>query len=158
MQQVSKLTQIKIIFTYLLMGSLNYCFLSFLNANQLNIDFSSSGRGSQNNMDKLIYFIFGNEFMFLLLKLIIKFLKLSIDLTMINLQKTWDYRRPVFNLLSFSRYTFKIIIEIKFCIILFRLGLIPILFIIDVLFSVINLVKQAIKLYDNYRITVYINR
>lgn len=29
---------------------------------------------------------------------------------------------------------------------------------IDVFFSVINLIKQAIKLYDNYRITVYINR
>jgi hypothetical protein len=140
------------------MGSLNYGFLLFLNSHQLNIDFSNVGKGSQNNMDRLIYFIFANEFMFLLIKLLIKFWKLIIDLTSINLQKTWDYRRPVFNFLSFARYTFKIIIEIKFCIILFRLGLIPILFIIDVFFSVINLVKQAIKLYDNYRITVYIGR
>jgi hypothetical protein len=140
------------------MGTINYCFLSFLNSTQLNIDFSSTDKGSQNNMDKLIYFIFGNEFLFLLLKLIIKFLKLTIDITSINLQKTWDYRRPVFNVFSFSRYAFKIFIEIKFCIILFRLGLIPILFIIDVLFSVINLVKQAIKLYENYRISIYINR
>lgn len=158
MQQISKLAQIKMIFIYILMAYLNYSFLAFLNSYQLNIDFSQAGKSSANNLDKLIYFIFANEFMFILVKLTVKFIKLTIDLTSINIQKTWDYRRSVFNLLSFSRYTFKIIIEIKFCFMLFKLGLIPIFFMIDVFFSVINLVKQAIKLYDNYRISVYVNR
>ena len=140
------------------MGSLNYGFLCFLNNNQGNTDLSTIDRTTTNSIDKLFYVVFVNEFMFLLMKLFMKFMKLVIDLTSINLQKTWDYRRPVFNLMSIARYTFKIVIEIKFCIILVKLGHIPILFIIDVLFSIINLVKQSIKIYDNYRIAIYISR
>lgn len=140
------------------MAGLNYGFLCFLNSSQGNTDVSQIDRSTSNSIDKLFYVVFINEFIFLLVKLFIKFIKLVIDLTSINLQKTWDYRRTVFSLMSFARYTFKIIIEIKFCVTLVKLGHIPILFIIDCFFSIINLVKQSIKLYDNYRISNYINR
>jgi len=150
--------QLKIFLTYFLLGIFACGFLSFLNNGEVNTDMSNIDRSNSNSIDKLFYVVFINEFMFLIVKLLMKFIKLVIDLTSINLQKTWDYRRPVFNLMSFARYTFKIFIEIKFCFTLVKLGHIPILFIIDCFFSIINLVKQSIKLYDNYRISIYINR
>jgi hypothetical protein len=150
--------QIKIFLTYFLMAILNYGFLCFLNIGQGGTDISKIERASSNNIDKLFYVVFMNEQNFLLAKIFVKFIKLVIDLTSINLQKTWDYRRPIFSLMSFARLTFKIFIEIKFCFTLVKLGHIPILFIIDCFFSIINLVKQFIKLYDNYRISLYINR
>ncbi len=140
------------------MAILNYGFLCFLNIGQGGTDISKIERASSNNIDKLFYVVFMNEQNFLLAKIFVKFIKLVIDLTSINLQKTWDYRRPIFSLMSFARLTFKIFIEIKFCFTLVKLGHIPILFIIDCFFSIINLVKQFIKLYDNYRISLYINR
>ena len=140
------------------MAILNYGFFWFLSSGEDNTDISKIDRSSSNSTDKLFYVVFMNELQFLLAKVFVKFIKLVIDLTSINLQKTWDYRRPVFSIMSFARYTFKIFIEIKFCFTLVKLGHIPILFIIDCFFSIINLIKQFIKLYDNYRISVYINR
>lgn len=76
-------------------------------------DFSSlNSKGVPTNSDSLIYYIFSCEFIFLLIKLIAKFLKLITDLTQINLQKHWNHKLLVFNIISFIRYAIKLIIEI----------------------------------------------
>jgi hypothetical protein len=63
-------------------------------------------------MDSLLYYIFSCEFIFILLKLVSKLIKLIMDLTSINMQKQWDYRNIVFNVISFFRYALKLLIEV----------------------------------------------
>jgi hypothetical protein len=63
-------------------------------------------------MDSLIYYIFSCEFIFLLIKLISKFIKLSISLTQLNMNKIWKHKLIVFNLIGVLRYTVKLYIEI----------------------------------------------
>jgi hypothetical protein len=76
-------------------------------------DFNSlSARGTPNNLDSLIYYIFACEFIFLLIKLIAKFVKLIIDLTQINMQKHWNLKLITFNVISFLAYAIKLTIEI----------------------------------------------
>jgi hypothetical protein len=102
-------------------------------------------------MDSLIYYIFSCEFIFLLLKLISKFIKLSVDLTQLNMQKNWHYRLIVFNIISFLRYSIKLFIEIRFCIVLVKVGVVPVFFIIDVFYSCWNLLKLAYKFHENHK-------
>lgn len=109
------------------------------------------------NLDSLIYYIFACEFIFLLIKLIAKFTKLIIDLTQINMQKHWNMKLIVFNIISFIRYAIKLAIEIRFCVVLVKVGVVPVFFIIDVFYSCWNLIKLAYKFYENYKTNKHIN-
>jgi hypothetical protein len=96
------------VFIYLIMGSLDFYFYKLINSN----DTSHTNNGQRTNFDFLIFYIFSCEFIFLLIKLIGKFMKLTVDLTQINMKKQWTHRLVVFNLISFTKYAIKFFIEI----------------------------------------------
>jgi hypothetical protein len=83
------------------------------------LDAATIQQNRKNNLDMLIFYIMSCEFIFLLLKLIAKLIKLIIDLTQINLKKPWNKRLFVFNFISFCRYAVKLFIEI---VIIFNLN------------------------------------
>lgn len=158
----------KILIIYIIVGSLDYFFYSMINFPIESNDFSSlTSKGLPTNIDSLIYYIFSCEFIFLLIKLISKLIKLVIDLTQINMQKYWNMKLIVFNIISFVRYAIKLIIEIvfyffnffsqKFCLVLFKVGVVPIFFIIDVFYSCWNLLKLGYKFWENYKTNKHIN-
>jgi len=112
----SKLAHIKILFIYLIVGFLDYFIYQMINIplNQKDMVKSKAGNG----LESIIYYIFACEFIFLLLKLLGKFIKLSVNLTEINMGKNWNYKLLVFNLISIIRYSIKLFIEIVIFIIL----------------------------------------
>lgn len=73
---------------------------------------SSNSQKSAQNLDSLMYYIFSCEFIFLLIKLISKFIKLVIDLTQLNMKKHWNHKLVVFNIISLLKYAIKLFIEI----------------------------------------------
>lgn len=163
---------VKIVSIYVVVGLLDYYIYTFINFPIETKDLSiltttTQGKQTGTNLDSLLYYIFACEFIFLLLKLIAKFMKLIIDLTQINMQKHWNLRLTVFYWISFIRYAIKLFIEIvsffliitfqKFCIVLFKVGVVPVFFIIDVFYSCWHLIKLAYKFYDNYKTNRYIN-
>jgi hypothetical protein len=98
---------------YIIVGCLDYFFYKLINIPLYSKDFSSlTSKGLPTNTDSLIYYIFACEFIFLLIKLVSKFIKLIIDLTQINMQKHWNMKLMMFNLISFIRYGIKLAIEI----------------------------------------------
>jgi hypothetical protein len=112
-EEKSKKVHIKLLMIYIIVGSLDYAFYSLINIPLYSKDFSSlTSKGLPTNTDSLIYYIFACEFIFLLIKLVSKFLKLIIDITQINMQKHWDLKIIVFNIISFIRYGIKLAIEI----------------------------------------------
>ena len=112
-EEKSKKAHLKIIFIYLIVGILDYNFYKLINFPIDTKDFSSlTSKGVPTNFDSLIYYIFSCEFVFLLIKLIAKLIKLLIDLTQINIRKHWNLKLTVFNVISFIRYSIKLAIEI----------------------------------------------
>ena len=105
----SKFAHFKIIVIYLLVG-----FFDYFIYNRITVDIKdlSNLKSSKDAYNPLIYYIFGCEFIFLMIKLVAKFFKLSVDLTQINFGKDWAHRLLVFNMLSFIRYAVKLLIEI----------------------------------------------
>lgn len=83
------------------------------------------------------------------------------------MQKHWNLKLIVFNLISFVRYAIKLAIEIvkfiiyflfeKFCIVLVKVGVVPVFFIIDVFYSCWNLIKLGYKFWENYKTNKHIN-
>jgi hypothetical protein len=107
----SKWAHFKIITIYLLVG-----FFDYFIYRKITIDIKdlSNAKSTKDAYNPLIYYIFGCEFVFLIIKLLAKFFKLSIDLTQITMGKDWQHRILVFNMISFVRYAIKLMIEIVF--------------------------------------------
>jgi E3 ubiquitin-protein ligase synoviolin len=116
-------------------------------------------RTTKNNdiKDLFISFIFSSEFLILFIKLISKFYKLIINITSINLGKVWEYRPLIFSLISTIKYSVKLLCEINFCYVLFKLGGTNIYYLIDIIKGVWHLLKLIQKIYDNYQSSIYIN-
>ena len=110
------------------------------NRNSINLNYSMG--------DLLIYCIFSCEIIYIQLKLLVKFLKLSIDITELCKGKSWEYTKFSFSIINFLRYIVKATVEIKFCYIITLTGILPIFIFIDVFYSIFNLFKQFIKIYD----------
>lgn len=111
------------IFIYLTVGLLDYYIYLLINIPvnpkemvELKQTYNSATGATKttttNNLDSLIYYIFACEFIFLLLKLVSKYIKMIVDLTQINMNKQWNKKLIVFNIISFLRYALKLLIEI----------------------------------------------
>ncbi len=105
----SKWAHLKIIMIYLIVGFFDYFIYKKIT---VDIKDLSNAKSSKDSYNPLIYYIFGCEFVFLIIKLVAKFFKLSVDLTQITFSKDWAHRILVFNLISFVRYAIKLLIEI----------------------------------------------
>ena len=141
--------QFKIISIYLLLIYINYLlYNSSITPNEK--------QKNQSQGDFLIYYVFNCEFLFLFIKIVAKFYKLMINITSINMEKVWDYRSITFNIISTIKYSIKILCEFKFCYVLIKMRIFPIYFFIDVLKNAYHLLKLAIKIYDSYNNTKYI--
>ena len=107
----SKIAHLKILITYFLVGFLDYFIYNLIHIPIFQKEMIKSKSGG-NSLESLIYYVFACEFIFLLLKLIGKFIKVSISLTQINMGKNWNYKLLVFNIISILRYSIKLMIEI----------------------------------------------
>jgi hypothetical protein len=105
----SRWAHFKIIMIYLIVGFFDYFIYTKIT---VDIKDLSNIKNSKDAYNPLIYYIFGCEFIFLMIKLVAKFFKLAIDLTQINFGKDWQHRLVVFNMISFIRYAIKLTIEI----------------------------------------------
>ena len=85
-----------------------------------------------------------------------KFYKLMINITSVNLDKTWDYKNLTFNIISTIKYSIKILCEFRFCYVLIKMRIFPIYFFIDVLQNAYHLLKLIIKIYETYNNAYYI--
>jgi len=153
MNEKSKYIQIKIISIFITLGTVNYYLHEkyYVTLEQM--------RTTKNNdiKDLFISFIFSSEFLILFIKLISKFYKLIINITSINLGKVWEYRPLIFSLISTIKYSVKLLCEINFCYVLFKLGGTNIYYLIDIIKGVWHLLKLIQKIYDNYQSSIYIN-
>jgi len=73
---------------------------------------SSANAGVSQSLDSLIYYIFGCEFIFLLIKLYTKILKFVIEITQLYMQKAWELKAMSFNIINIIKYAVKLAIEI----------------------------------------------
>ncbi len=153
MNEKSKYIQMKIISIFITLGTVNYFLYEkyYVTLEQM--------RTTKNNdiKDLFISFIFSSEFLILFIKLIAKFYKLLINITSINVGKVWEYRPLVFSLISTVKYSVKLLCEINFCYVLFKLGGTNIYYLIDIIKGIWHLLKLIQKIYDNYISSIYIN-
>ena len=153
MNEKSKYIQMKIIIIFLILGTANFFLYEkyYVTLDQM--------RTTKNNdiKDLFISFIFSSEFLILFIKLIAKFYKLLINITSINVGKVWEYRPLVFSLISTVKYSVKLLCEINFCYVLFKLGGTNIYYLIDIIKGIWHLLKLIQKIYDNYISSIYIN-
>jgi hypothetical protein len=111
----SRWAHFKIVLIYLIVWFFDYFIYKKIT---VDINDLSNIKSSKDAYNQLIYYIFGCEFIFLMIKLVAKFFKLSVDLTQINMGKDWAHRLLVFNMISFIRYAIKLLIEIVIMLIL----------------------------------------
>lgn len=107
-------SHVKILSVYAIVGFLDYYIYSLINIPLDSKEIpaqTQTGKGGQ-NLDSLMYYIFSCEFIFLLIKLLSKLVKLVIDLTQLNMKKHWNHKLIVFNIISFLKYAVKLFIEI----------------------------------------------
>ena len=148
MNEIDRKKQIKITSIYILLIYLNYRLysISSINENQKN----------RPNGEFLIYYVFNCEFLFLFIKIVAKFYKLMINITSVNLDKTWDYKNLTFNIISTVKYSIKILCEFRFCYVLIKMRIFPIYFFIDVLRNAYHLLKLIVKIYETYNNAYYV--
>jgi len=121
-------SQIKMLILYLFLFGLNYVTylivsrpLNALGINLLSFKMEESlSILHMNTADALIYTVFTCEALYIQLKLIVKFLKLSVDITELQLQKIWEHNQLSFNVLNLLRYIVKSMIQVKLCLIIFK--------------------------------------
>jgi hypothetical protein len=115
-EDMSKRNHIKITLVYIIIGFFDYYIYSLINipidSKEIVANMHSNNTKNSQNLDSLMYYIFSCEFIFLLIKLIAKFIKLTMDLTQLNMKKLWNHKLIVFNMISFLRYAIKLFIEI----------------------------------------------
>lgn len=152
----AKKEQKKIFFIHFCLFFINFLSLDFLSKPLVNmgIDFLSanvfdfSGMENGNPSEIIVYCIFTIEIIFIQIKLFVKFIKLSIELTEIKLQKEWEYKKPALLSINFIRYLVKLFIEIKFCGLTVKSGIFPIYLFIDGVYSIWHVINQGLKLYE----------
>ena len=148
MNEIDRKKQIKITSIYILLIYLNYRLYS--------ISSISEKQNNRPNGEFLIYYIFNCEFLFLFIKIVAKFYKLMINITSVNLDKTWDYKNLTFNIISTVKYSIKILCEFRFCYVLIKMRIFPIYFFIDVLRNAYHLLKLIVKIYETYNNAYYV--
>jgi predicted Zn-ribbon and HTH transcriptional regulator len=79
-----------------------------------------------------------------------------INITSVNLDKTWDYKNLTFNIISTVKYSIKILCEFRFCYVLIKMRIFPIYFFIDVLRNAYHLLKLIVKIYETYNNAYYV--
>ena len=147
--ETNKKKQMNIIFIYILLIYMNYLLYNVSNL-------SNDKPKGQNNSEFLIYYVFNCEFLFLFIKIVAKFYKLTVNITSINMDKVWDYRSLAFNIISTIKYSIKILCEFRFCYVLIKMRIFPIYFFIDVLKNAYHLIKLMMKIYGIYNNTNYV--
>lgn len=110
--------------------------------------FNFSGLEGKNASDVIIYCIFTCEIIYCQLKLFVKFVKLTIELTELVNQKEWEHKKITVLLFDFFRYFFKAIFAIKFLGLTIKSGVFPLFLFIDMFYSVWNVAKQGYKLWE----------
>lgn len=148
MNEIDRKKQIKIMSIYILLIYLNYRLYS--------ISGISEKQKNRPNGEFLIYYVFNCEFLFLFIKIVAKFYKLMINITSVNLDKTWDYKNLTFNIISTVKYSIKILCEFRFCYVLIKMRIFPIYFFIDVLRNAYHLLKLIVKIYETYNNAYYV--
>lgn len=147
--------QIKILFLYVFLFFVNHISyivvshpLKAVGIDLLSLSFDINISSGFTGNDSLIYCIFSSELLFIQFKLFIKFMKLSVEMTELQLKKHWEYNQLSLSILNLFRYFFKVLLEIKFCYIITKTGVFPVFIIIDVFYSVWHLFKQFSKIYE----------
>ena len=100
-----------------------------------------------------------NQFLTLLLKLVSKMIKYIVELTQLYMGKVWDLKSISFAIISFIHYSVKLYVEIvffkimqTFCVVLVKNSVIPIFFMVDVLYSCYHLLKMLTKFNDTIKV------
>lgn len=93
-----------------------------------------------------------HQIVFLQLKLIFKLFILSVEFTEIQYSKPWEKKVCAFNLLKLIRYSIKLSIELRFCYVLMKIGIIPVFFIIEVFYSTWHLIKLGFQIFENLKL------
>jgi E3 ubiquitin-protein ligase synoviolin len=101
-----------------------------------------------NPSEIIVSCIFATEVIFMQMKLYVKFIKLSIDLTELKMQKEWEHKKVLLHIINLIRYVIKVLIEIKFCGLTIKTGIFPIYLFIDGFYSIWHVTKQGYKLWE----------
>lgn len=152
----SKKGQRKIFFVHILLFLINYASFIIVSypLKSSGIDFLSldyfnfSGMEKGNASEIIVCCIFTTEVIFMQMKLYVKFIKLSIDLTELKIQKEWEHKKVFLHLINLFRYAIKVLIEIKFCALTIKTGVFPIYLFIDGFYSIWHVTKQGYKLWE----------
>lgn len=156
LESTNRLGQIKMVLLYVMLSILNYVTyllvsstLSNLGINLLSFKYDENlNNVNLNTSDALIYTIFSTEALFIQLKLVVKILKLLVDITELYYQKIWEYNKLCNNIFNLIRFIFKALIEIKFSIIILKTGVLPLFIFINAFYSVYSIIKQVYNIHE----------
>ncbi len=112
----SKKNHTKILFLFVMFSYINYGIYTQVQGLSDSYSKKDSGTNMKLNLaqslDSLIYYIFSCEFIFLLIKLFAKIFKFIIEITQIYMQKSWELKSIIFNIINLIKYGVKLMIEI----------------------------------------------
>jgi len=120
--------------------------------------FNFTGLEGKNAGEVIIYCIFTCEIIYCQLKLFMKFIKLSIELTELENQKEWEHKKITCLFFEFMRFLLKALIAIKFCGLTIKSGVFPLFLFIDMFYCVWNVGKQGLKIWEFVHLKRMINK